>query len=190
MGLPENSIPRSSKASFLLPTNLFPVFLLLSFFGGIPHQELCLFLLYKWGRLQWKMYGTSYSTFLSLPPFPHLIKYFCLFKALKITISISFQGRKYTNNVAKLYSVNVTNVLDGVASYCRRCALESSGSSCTSCPAGHYIDRDSGGCYPCLPNTYLKAHQPYGSQACIPCGPGTKNNKVLLSSSYLIILQL
>ncbi|XP_060087559.1 endosome/lysosome-associated apoptosis and autophagy regulator 1 isoform X1 [Heteronotia binoei] len=87
-------------------------------------------------------------------------------------------GRKYTNNVARLYSVNVTNVIDGVASYCRQCALESSGSSCTSCPAGHYIDRDSGGCYSCLPNTYLKAHQPYGSQACIPCGPGTKNNKI------------
>ncbi|KAL8168515.1 UNVERIFIED_CONTAM: hypothetical protein K2H54_000801 [Gekko kuhli] len=87
-------------------------------------------------------------------------------------------GRKYTNNVARLYSINVTNVIDGVASYCRRCALESSGSSCTSCPAGHYIDRDSGGCYPCPPNTYLKVHQPYGSQACIPCGPGTKNNKI------------
>ncbi|XP_033008391.1 UPF0577 protein KIAA1324 homolog isoform X2 [Lacerta agilis] len=87
-------------------------------------------------------------------------------------------GRKYTNDVAKLYSINVTNVIEGVASYCRVCALESSGSSCTSCPRGHYIDRSSGGCYPCAANTYLKAHQPYGSQACIPCGPGTKNNPI------------
>ncbi|XP_020660952.3 endosome/lysosome-associated apoptosis and autophagy regulator 1 isoform X1 [Pogona vitticeps] len=87
-------------------------------------------------------------------------------------------GRKYTNDVAKLYSINVTNAIDGVASYCRPCALESSGSSCTSCPHGHYIDRDAGSCYPCASNTYLKAHQPYGKQACIPCGPGTKNNKI------------
>ncbi|XP_069335166.1 endosome/lysosome-associated apoptosis and autophagy regulator 1 isoform X2 [Eulemur rufifrons] len=89
-------------------------------------------------------------------------------------------GRKYTNDVAKIYSINVTNVMDGVASYCRPCALEASniGSSCTSCPAGYYIDRDSGTCHSCPPNTILKAHQPYGVQACVPCGPGTKNNKI------------
>lgn len=70
--------------------------------------------------------------------------------------------------------------MGGVASYCRPCALEASdlGSSCTSCPAGHYINRDSGTCHLCPSNTILKAHQPYGAQACVPCGPGTKNNKV------------
>ncbi|XP_021013167.1 UPF0577 protein KIAA1324 homolog isoform X1 [Mus caroli] len=89
-------------------------------------------------------------------------------------------GRKYTNDVAKIYSINVTNVMGGVASYCRPCALEASdlGSSCTSCPAGHYINRDSGTCHLCPSNTILKAHQPYGAQACVPCGPGTKNNKI------------
>uniref|UniRef100_A0A8C6C937 Endosome-lysosome associated apoptosis and autophagy regulator 1 n=1 Tax=Monodon monoceros TaxID=40151 RepID=A0A8C6C937_MONMO len=89
-------------------------------------------------------------------------------------------GRKYTNDVAKIYSINVTNVMDGVASYCRPCALEASdiGSSCTSCPAGYYIDRDSGTCRSCPPNTILKAHQPYGAQACMTCGPGTKSNKI------------
>uniref|UniRef100_A0A2K6EFG1 Endosome/lysosome-associated apoptosis and autophagy regulator 1 n=1 Tax=Propithecus coquereli TaxID=379532 RepID=A0A2K6EFG1_PROCO len=89
-------------------------------------------------------------------------------------------GRKYTNDVAKIYSINITNVMDGVASYCRPCALEASdmGSSCTSCPAGYYIDRNSGTCHSCPPNTILKAHQPYGVQACVPCGPGTKSNKV------------
>ncbi|KAM9110494.1 endosome/lysosome-associated apoptosis and autophagy regulator 1 isoform 5-T5 [Megaptera novaeangliae] len=89
-------------------------------------------------------------------------------------------GRKYTNDVAKIYSINVTNVMDGVASYCRPCALEASdiGSSCTSCPAGYYIDRDSGTCHSCPPNTVLKAHQPYGAQACMTCGPGTKSNKI------------
>ncbi|KAM5256896.1 endosome/lysosome-associated apoptosis and autophagy regulator 1 isoform 5-T5 [Ctenodactylus gundi] len=89
-------------------------------------------------------------------------------------------GRKYTNDVAKIYSINITNVMDGVASYCRPCALEASdvGSSCTSCPAGYYIDQNSGTCHPCPPNTILKAHQPYGAQACMPCGPGTKSNKI------------
>uniref|UniRef100_A0A2I2Z2P6 Endosome-lysosome associated apoptosis and autophagy regulator 1 n=1 Tax=Gorilla gorilla gorilla TaxID=9595 RepID=A0A2I2Z2P6_GORGO len=89
-------------------------------------------------------------------------------------------SRKYTNDVAKIYSINVTNVMNGVASYCRPCALEASdvGSSCTSCPAGYYIDRDSGTCHSCPPNTILKAHQPYGVQACVPCGPETKNNKI------------
>ncbi|XP_057601085.1 endosome/lysosome-associated apoptosis and autophagy regulator 1 isoform X3 [Hippopotamus amphibius kiboko] len=89
-------------------------------------------------------------------------------------------GRKYANDVAKIYSINVTNVMDGVASYCRPCALEASdiGSSCTSCPAGYYIDRDSGTCRSCPANTILKAHQPYGTQACMPCGPGTKSNKI------------
>lgn len=84
------------------------------------------------------------------------------------------------SDVAKIYSINVTNVMDGVASYCRPCALEASGvgSSCTSCPAGYYIDRDSGTCHSCPPDTVLKAHQPYGVQACEPCGPGTKSNKV------------
>uniref|UniRef100_A0A8D2CTE9 Endosome-lysosome associated apoptosis and autophagy regulator 1 n=1 Tax=Sciurus vulgaris TaxID=55149 RepID=A0A8D2CTE9_SCIVU len=89
-------------------------------------------------------------------------------------------GRKYTNDVAKIYSINITNVMDGVASYCRPCALEASdmGSSCTSCPAGYYIDRDSGTCHSCPTNTILKVHQPYGAQACMSCGPGTKNNQI------------
>uniref|UniRef100_H0VTZ7 Endosome-lysosome associated apoptosis and autophagy regulator 1 n=1 Tax=Cavia porcellus TaxID=10141 RepID=H0VTZ7_CAVPO len=89
-------------------------------------------------------------------------------------------GRKYTNDVAKIYSINITNVMDGVASYCRPCAMEASdvGSSCTSCPTGYYIDRNSGTCHPCPPNTILKAHQPYGAQACMACGPGTKSNKI------------
>ncbi|XP_036128374.1 endosome/lysosome-associated apoptosis and autophagy regulator 1 isoform X1 [Molossus molossus] len=89
-------------------------------------------------------------------------------------------GRKYTNDITKIYSINVTNVINGVASYCRPCALEASdmGSSCTSCPPGYYINRDSGTCHTCPPNTILKAHQPYGVQACKPCGPGTKSNKI------------
>uniref|UniRef100_A0A8C2V196 Endosome-lysosome associated apoptosis and autophagy regulator 1 n=1 Tax=Chinchilla lanigera TaxID=34839 RepID=A0A8C2V196_CHILA len=93
--------------------------------------------------------------------------------------TLHYIGRKYTNDVAKIYSINITNVMDGVASYCRPCALEASdmGSSCTACPAGYYINRNSGTCHPCPPNTILKAHQPYGAQACMACGPGTRSNQ-------------
>lgn len=104
----------------------------------------------------------------------------CLRPLLPQPLFSPLQGRKYTNDVAKIYSINVTNVIGGVASYCRPCALEASdvGSSCTSCPAGHYIDRGSGTCHLCPPNTILKAHQPYGAEACVACGSGTKSNKV------------
>lgn len=87
------------------------------------------------------------------------------------------QGRRYTNDVAKLYSVNVTNVLGGVASFCRRCAPEPAG-SCAPCPPGSAVDRSSGTCQPCPPGTYLRGHPSDGTPACHPCGPGTRSNQV------------
>uniref|UniRef100_A0A8C7E1H4 Endosome-lysosome associated apoptosis and autophagy regulator family member 2 n=1 Tax=Naja naja TaxID=35670 RepID=A0A8C7E1H4_NAJNA len=77
-------------------------------------------------------------------------------------------NRKLINDVAKIYSITVSNAVDGVASSCRACAvgLEQSGSSCVpSCP----------------PNTYLSIHQAYGEGACVPCGPGTCYNDCLFS---------
>lgn len=87
------------------------------------------------------------------------------------------QGRRYTNDVAKLYSVNVTNVLGGVASFCRRCAPEPAG-SCAPCPPGSAVDRSSGTCQPCPPGTYLRGHPSDGTPTCHPCGPGTRSNQV------------
>lgn len=87
------------------------------------------------------------------------------------------QGRRYTSDVAKLYSVNVTNVLGGVASFCRRCAPEPAG-SCAPCPPGNAMDRGSGTCQPCPPGTYLRGHPSDGTPACHPCGPGTRSNQV------------
>uniref|UniRef100_H3AUB7 Endosome-lysosome associated apoptosis and autophagy regulator family member 2 n=1 Tax=Latimeria chalumnae TaxID=7897 RepID=H3AUB7_LATCH len=87
--------------------------------------------------------------------------------------------RRFINDVAKIYSITVTNAMDGVASYCRACALgsEQSSSSCVPCPAGHYIDKETNTCNECPPNTYLSIHQVYGKEACIPCGPGSRSNK-------------
>ncbi|EMP34711.1 hypothetical protein UY3_08129, partial [Chelonia mydas] len=88
-------------------------------------------------------------------------------------------SRQFIHDVAKIYSITVTNVLDGVASSCQACALgsEQSGSSCVPCPAGHYIEKETNQCKECPDNTYLSIHQVYGKEACIPCGPGSKSNK-------------
>ncbi|KAG9330651.1 hypothetical protein JZ751_023433, partial [Albula glossodonta] len=87
--------------------------------------------------------------------------------------------RQYVNDIVKIYSITVTNALDGVASSCHACALMSqqSGSSCVPCPAGHYIDKDTNQCRECPPDTYLSGHQIYGREACLPCGPGSRSNK-------------
>ncbi|XP_057203466.1 endosome/lysosome-associated apoptosis and autophagy regulator family member 2 isoform X1 [Triplophysa rosa] len=87
--------------------------------------------------------------------------------------------RQYANDMVKIYSISVTNAIDGVASACRACALRSRqhGSSCVPCPAGHYIDKETNQCLECPPNTVLSGHHIYGKDACQPCGPGSKGNK-------------
>ncbi|KAM4045903.1 endosome/lysosome-associated apoptosis and autophagy regulator 1 isoform 2-T2 [Anomaloglossus baeobatrachus] len=86
-------------------------------------------------------------------------------------------GRKYTADVAKIYSINITNVKDGVASWCQPCALGTD-SQCISCPSGHYIDMRTSSCISCPKNTYLPSHLIFGEESCTECGPGTKNNDV------------
>ncbi|KAG2468161.1 K1324 protein, partial [Polypterus senegalus] len=83
--------------------------------------------------------------------------------------------RKFNTDMAKIYFINVTNVVNGVASRCRHCALGSS-KSCVPCPAGHYIEVDTGTCHQCPSNTYLNLEHPYGLKACLPCGDHTKSN--------------
>ncbi|MBN3306960.1 K1324 protein, partial [Amia calva] len=93
--------------------------------------------------------------------------------------------RKYSSDFAKLYSIHISNAIDGVASECRHCALGSaeSGSSCVPCPPGHYIVSGSSACKQCPPNTFISPDQPVGKQACIPCGPNTNSNE-LRSACY------
>uniref|UniRef100_A0A663LYE3 MRH domain-containing protein n=1 Tax=Athene cunicularia TaxID=194338 RepID=A0A663LYE3_ATHCN len=88
-------------------------------------------------------------------------------------------SRQFINDMAKIYSITVTNAVDGVASSCRACALgsEQSGSSCVPCPTGHYIEKETSQCQECPDNTFLSIHQVYGREACIPCGPGSKSTK-------------
>ncbi|XP_063811022.1 endosome/lysosome-associated apoptosis and autophagy regulator 1-like isoform X3 [Pseudophryne corroboree] len=95
--------------------------------------------------------------------------------AFQRTSNHTNEGRKYTGDVAKIYSINVTNAKDGVASWCQPCATDTD-SQCVSCPPGHYIDKHTSRCISCPVNTYLQSHLPFGVETCTPCGPGTKSN--------------
>uniref|UniRef100_A0A4W6DDT8 Endosome-lysosome associated apoptosis and autophagy regulator family member 2a n=1 Tax=Lates calcarifer TaxID=8187 RepID=A0A4W6DDT8_LATCA len=87
--------------------------------------------------------------------------------------------RRYVNDVARIYSISVSNAVDGVSSGCRACALSTqpSSSTCVPCPPGHYIETRTSQCTECPPNTYLVSHTTPGPDACKPCGPGSKSDK-------------
>ncbi|KAG7283861.1 hypothetical protein CRUP_034048 [Coryphaenoides rupestris] len=86
--------------------------------------------------------------------------------------------RNYTGDVAKIYSILITNVIDSVASECRQCAAGSSDlSACVPCPPGHYMVHGTGVCRSCPPNAIVRPQQTLGEEACIPCGPNTDENK-------------
>ncbi|XP_019944302.2 endosome/lysosome-associated apoptosis and autophagy regulator 1 [Paralichthys olivaceus] len=84
--------------------------------------------------------------------------------------------REYSGDIAKIYAIHITNVMEGVASQCRRCAMTSD-EACVPCPPGHYMVNRTGVCKRCSPNTFIRAEQPVGEDACIRCGPNTKRNK-------------
>lgn len=100
-----------------------------------------------------------------------------------VTICLSLllsQVRRRVNDVARIYSITVSNAVDGVSSGCQACALstEPSSSTCVPCPAGHYIDTRTNQCTECQHNTYLVSHAAPGPQTCKPCGPASKSDKV------------
>ncbi|XP_027044003.1 UPF0577 protein KIAA1324-like homolog isoform X2 [Pocillopora damicornis] len=77
----------------------------------------------------------------------------------------------YGGDRVKIYSITVNNTIDGGADHCRSCPV-SSGSGCISCPKGNYVDTEKHKCVPCPIGTYLNTNDPYGSKACVKCGPG------------------
>ncbi|XP_074533768.1 endosome/lysosome-associated apoptosis and autophagy regulator family member 2 [Halichoeres trimaculatus] len=87
--------------------------------------------------------------------------------------------RRNLNDMARIYSITVSNAVDGVSSSCRACALSTrpSGSSCVPCPPGYYIDANTSKCIECPRNTYLKSHSTPGPDACKPCGPSSISDK-------------
>lgn len=89
--------------------------------------------------------------------------------------------RHRVNDVARIYSITVSNAIDGVSSRCRACAVSSqpssSSSACVPCPPGHYIHSESSQCTQCPPNTVLIPHSTPGPDACQSCGPGSRSDK-------------
>ncbi|KAM7414457.1 hypothetical protein PAMA_019331 [Pampus argenteus] len=87
--------------------------------------------------------------------------------------------RRYGNDVARIYSISVSNAVDGVSSECRACARSAqlSSSTCVPCPPGHYIDPRTSQCTECPHNTHLVSHATPGPDACRPCGPASKSDK-------------
>uniref|UniRef100_A0A7N6BBL7 MRH domain-containing protein n=1 Tax=Anabas testudineus TaxID=64144 RepID=A0A7N6BBL7_ANATE len=85
--------------------------------------------------------------------------------------------RRYVNDVARIYTISVSNAVDGVSSGCRVCALSAqpSSSMCVPCPRGHYVDTNQ--CTECPKNTYLVPDATPGPDACKPCGPASKSDK-------------
>lgn len=91
------------------------------------------------------------------------------------------ESRRFVADVARIYSVTVSNAVDGVSSRCRACAVSGgssgSGSACVPCPPGHYIHPETSRCTQCPPNSYLSPHAPPGPDACLSCGPASRSDR-------------
>ncbi|XP_066943846.1 endosome/lysosome-associated apoptosis and autophagy regulator family member 2-like isoform X1 [Macrobrachium rosenbergii] len=81
-------------------------------------------------------------------------------------------SRLYETDMAKIFSINVTNTIDGGASTCIPCPQAPATTGCIPCPAGHYIEPNTTECTKCPPDTVVTDPLPYGKDSCLPCGPG------------------
>ncbi|CAH1782541.1 unnamed protein product [Owenia fusiformis] len=79
---------------------------------------------------------------------------------------------KLSNDIAKIYSISVTNTIDGGATECRSCPKGTKDDQCVPCPAGQYIEPNSTQCKTCPANTIIQSDQPWGKEACHSCGQG------------------
>ncbi|XP_050414359.1 endosome/lysosome-associated apoptosis and autophagy regulator family member 2 isoform X2 [Patella vulgata] len=82
--------------------------------------------------------------------------------------------KDYLNNVARIYSIDVTNTLSGGATACKACPRGLQKDGCIPCPDGHYIDPISTTCTPCPHGTVMSSSDPWGIKACHKCGDGMK----------------
>ncbi|KAL3852290.1 hypothetical protein ACJMK2_015952 [Sinanodonta woodiana] len=76
------------------------------------------------------------------------------------------------NSVAKIYSIKVTNTMNGGAEKCQNCPKGTTQDGCIPCPEGHYIDPNIMKCIKCPTNTVVYSRSSYGVSSCKPCGPG------------------
>uniref|UniRef100_A0A8C2Q7N6 Si:ch211-163l21.8 n=1 Tax=Cyprinus carpio TaxID=7962 RepID=A0A8C2Q7N6_CYPCA len=133
------------------------------------------------GQSEWSNIVESWSGSMGKQSYSYLIK-----SNNTVSFTWGFQRtgifsmkNEYSSDYAKIYSVHLTNVIGGVASECRQCALAAVGSesACVPCPPGHYMLNGTGVCKSCPSNTIIRPEQAIGKQACIPCGPNTYSNE-------------
>ncbi|XP_064632414.1 endosome/lysosome-associated apoptosis and autophagy regulator family member 2-like isoform X4 [Lineus longissimus] len=106
------------------------------------------------------------------------------------------QSKLYTNDVAKIYAINVTNTDGGGAYECLPCpeGMTKTGHytikrfRCIPCPAGAYIQRNTTKCKKCPANTVIHGQRPFGIESCQKCGPGllSKNHKSCYSDCKFV----
>ncbi|XP_046342668.1 endosome/lysosome-associated apoptosis and autophagy regulator family member 2-like isoform X1 [Haliotis rufescens] len=84
------------------------------------------------------------------------------------------KAEEYLNNIAKIYSIKVSNTISGGASECKPCPRGTTKNTCIPCPDGQYIDTSTASCKACPPNTVVSSSDSWGEQACKVCGSGLK----------------
>ncbi|XP_048740898.2 endosome/lysosome-associated apoptosis and autophagy regulator family member 2-like isoform X2 [Ostrea edulis] len=75
-------------------------------------------------------------------------------------------------DVARIYSVKVTNTVTGGATDCQKCMTEVKDNQCIPCPAGHFFDSNTTQCLPCPFNAVIRTRLAWGEDSCVKCGPG------------------
>uniref|UniRef100_A0A8C4QAW0 Si:ch211-233h19.2 n=1 Tax=Eptatretus burgeri TaxID=7764 RepID=A0A8C4QAW0_EPTBU len=88
---------------------------------------------------------------------------------------LATQNHRFILDAARLFSINITNIVGQVASRCRLCALEEQ-RTCVPCLPGRYVDPDTRLCRPCPFGFYLDPARTPGPDACQRCGPGTRSS--------------
>ncbi|KAL8603739.1 hypothetical protein ACOMHN_024355 [Nucella lapillus] len=78
------------------------------------------------------------------------------------------------SNVARIYSIQATNVLTAGATQCLACPKGNTEKGCIPCPDGQYIDQQTTRCVDCPVDTVLPSSDSWGRAACKACGPGLK----------------
>ncbi|XP_013411931.1 UPF0577 protein KIAA1324-like homolog isoform X2 [Lingula anatina] len=103
----------------------------------------------------------------------------------EMVFSWAFQGAT-VNEEARIYSIKITNTIEGGASVCEDCPMGTQKDGCVPCPEGHYIDRNSSTCVQCPENTIITSNRAYGIESCIPCGKGlvSKDRKTCSSDCH------
>ncbi|KAG8225691.1 hypothetical protein J437_LFUL001723 [Ladona fulva] len=89
--------------------------------------------------------------------------------------TMDLMDSKYEDDVAKIFSINITNTVDGGAGNCLPCHQDTNERGCIPCPLGQYIDPNSTECVQCPPDTTVSDPMAYGIESCQPCGPGLKS---------------